>query len=775
MQKYFNVLQDKNGRVQAGLFVQVLTYPAGASASLFSDNGVTPQANPITTNNNGEFSFYAADGRYSLRVYGGNIQPQTYTDIVLLEDPEDGSDVVFDNAEVETLTVNTSAEVPADTTFGGTAINGSAGSSLVGFIQSGTGATARTAQAKIREPWFSIADFGAVADATGVSGVGTDNTTAIQRALDAANLSGGGVVFIPPGVFRKSDSVGSGLTMYSNTTILGVGDASVIFFDDTDSVSRSGNDMLDVEDASNIAFRDFKILGTALTYLNETNQKQCLVGEDIDGLRITNVTFYGLRYMATAFTRVQNAVLDGNRLEYIVRDGLRCTHSHNVIVSNNTFKKVSDDAVALHSKDDFAQVVPSGFVVSNNTFEESQGIRVLGAKALSITGNVMRRMLRSPVNIEVGANVDEGNTPQFAINVSGNVILDTFTFGTDYVIRLKPETRSQGGLSTQPGVNAAPYDYNYLNNTDSGSPVKVGMWGVRVCDNVIARSLPEVAAYSDYGYGDLFNRAETGFIYDPAMDAAKFLLHGIEVHGPVNGAVISGNSISGLGAGFSAIRFPVAGSTNFIDHSNLVVEGNVIIDCPGSGISMANTGSSAKNVFIRNNVFDLDPFFRAATHNSDNTWSSSASVVGVLAGGTILAAFFTGNVFKNLGSPSNAVVANSFQKDNIVFTSGNAAGDSASNKGVRNLSQFRGNVFVIYDADPTSATYGQITTIPSTDSSTIPTTGRYVQGWRVNNPTPTVSGAASSQYVVTGWLRLTTGTGHVLNTDWVELRCLTGT
>jgi hypothetical protein len=192
MQKYFNVLQDKNGRVQAGLFVQVLTYPAGASASLFSDNGVTPQANPITTSINGEFSFYAADGRYSLRVYGGNIQAQTYTDIVLLEDPEDGSDVVFDNAEVETLTVNTSAEVPADTTFGGTAINGQSGSSLVGFIQSGTGATARTVQSKLRDS-ISVKDFGAVGDSV------TNDLAAFQASYDAAET--GQQILIPEGVY----------------------------------------------------------------------------------------------------------------------------------------------------------------------------------------------------------------------------------------------------------------------------------------------------------------------------------------------------------------------------------------------------------------------------------------------------------------------------------------------------------------------------------------------------------------------------------------------
>ena len=71
----------------------------------------------------------------------------------------------------------------------------STGSSLVGHIQSGSGATARTAQSKLRDI-VSVKDFGAVGDGV------TDDTAAFNAAILAVALAGGGIVTAPADTYK---------------------------------------------------------------------------------------------------------------------------------------------------------------------------------------------------------------------------------------------------------------------------------------------------------------------------------------------------------------------------------------------------------------------------------------------------------------------------------------------------------------------------------------------------------------------------------------------
>lgn len=67
-------------------------------------------------------------------------------------------------------------------------------------------------------PVFDVKAYGAVGNGNGAGG-GTNDRGAIQGALNAANSAGGGIVFLPKGVYQ----VDTALQIYSNTTLTGPG------------------------------------------------------------------------------------------------------------------------------------------------------------------------------------------------------------------------------------------------------------------------------------------------------------------------------------------------------------------------------------------------------------------------------------------------------------------------------------------------------------------------------------------------------------------------
>jgi len=82
MEKKLGTVADKKGNAVEGATVRVQAYPGGALSTIYSDNlGVTGIPNPLVTDENGAFEYYAADGHYSW-VITTNIDTRTINDIV---------------------------------------------------------------------------------------------------------------------------------------------------------------------------------------------------------------------------------------------------------------------------------------------------------------------------------------------------------------------------------------------------------------------------------------------------------------------------------------------------------------------------------------------------------------------------------------------------------------------------------------------------------------------------------------------------------------------
>jgi hypothetical protein len=197
MQLFTDNIQDQYGNAVDGASVLISVSAGGspgAAATIYADNGVTPKANPLTTNTKGEFSFYAAGGTYipTVTISGGS---PVVSPAITLFDPDD-----LAAATGPGLIGFDASETYAAGTVGArlTDIAASGGSSLVGFIQAGTGAVAITMQDKAREI-VSVKDFGAVGDGV------IDDTAAIQAAIDYVIALGGGAVYAPRGTYRITD------------------------------------------------------------------------------------------------------------------------------------------------------------------------------------------------------------------------------------------------------------------------------------------------------------------------------------------------------------------------------------------------------------------------------------------------------------------------------------------------------------------------------------------------------------------------------------------
>lgn len=625
----------------------------------------------------------------------------------------------------------------------------------------------------------NVKDFGAKGD--GVA----DDWPSVQLAWNYAAATGR-KLWLPAGTYNLI-SVSASLVPSSGMAVFGDGmENTKIKWNPSDPSLALITKVSAAADITGFELRDLHIEGGHGDGGNyaQTDNYPVLLWK-AHGSRISRVKISKSRVMGMVFRLCSGVDIRECVVQFCARDGINTGDCFSVSVVGNRVEYVDDDAIA-HATQIFG-VVDKGFECVGNIVRFAQGIRALSASTATITGNNLEFCMTQGISVATFGPADSsanGRSAACGVIISGNTIkncfdranVDNLNQAAPY-IRISGNSAQASGLAAIPGENdtatgtvISPYPYfGNPNNGNVNLPVPAS-YHITITGNTFVRDVPTGGLLSSLGYGTFYTR--NGPV-DPTITNAAILEAGIFLaQGPVRNVLIANNMFAGIG---SAVQ--LGPTSNF---RGVMFSKNVVFDCDAA---LSAAGTENHNISFIDNVIDLDPFHASTNRGLNGTWLADGSPTAFLcqsANGFAIG----GNVIRNVcrvadfnlnSSPSVTGTRLQLLPGNVVECDPSTTGFSTSNKGVGNVPRAGSVIHRIVDADPASATFRQVLNNCPVSFNAQPTTGKYVAGHVVWNNTQAVAGAASSQYIVAGWARMTTGSAHVLNTDWREMRTLTGT
>jgi hypothetical protein len=697
----------------------------------------------------------------------------------------DGTQAIIGVGGVDQMTVSNAGVVTANS-FVGNVTGNISGGVLSGDVSSATvlatgSTTARSLANRVTDP-VNVKDFGAVGDGV------TDNQTAFQAAINVALAAGGGTIYIPKGVYNfpntsNAAKLDPGL---GNLTFKGDGyTSSILKYWEGTGTDQQGNLFSNVTNnpaKGALIFQDLQIQGSLGTRTGRRGNPMWL--DYYSEVLINSCKFYNIAAMAMDFHYCGSFKCIDSHFENIAADGVRARDTLDCLVTGNKFLRTGDDPIALHltggTSPPKANPQAERFIVSNNTVVNCAGACVLvsGGRKTIITGNTFTLMRGISVSPSFGTS--EGFRPIYDTIISNNSFTDS-CFGTTISnfapqsIAIFSNTKSTastnntipGDYDSVTGGFILPRDYTQSNTYNQSGP---RTQNIIIQGNAFSVTRSGVAAFSDFGYGQ---RNYQGVNYDYAVPENDLLpSNTIAFYGQFENVNVSNNIIKDCYRAI-AIEPQILEDANDSPNKhikNFIIDSNSIYNSQYIGISI-NTSSSVDNnrdITISNNVINCDPYRLASNSNIDGTYDSE-SFPSAIEFGWSKGIKIHGNKFKNC---CRLIASNSPQlnyiSDNIAHCSSPVAvGFNIGNKGIGTILTNNNWVYVIEDSDPTSATYLNVTHTTINTSASIPSSGWYYRGWFVKNTTPSID---ANNMIILGWIRLTTGTGHVSGTDWAVAR-----
>ena len=313
-----------------------------------------------------------------------------------------------------------------------------AGSRLSGFRQTGTGATARTVDAKLKET-VSVTDFGAVGDGV------TDDTAAIQAALNASSN-----IYLPPGTYKTT----APLLLNTYSQINGSGSNSII---------KNTTNLSVIESTTSTGSRIYFVGGG--NFKIEGNTAGIVAGSI--GLNMQNITYatwsnVWIQYIGTG-------VLHGNGYSSYYNTYYSCivTEGTNGIVNSTLGNENRFIAFRIH-----AVTGTSDTDCSCNSYiacaieQFTTGHLITGAAALAIRyiGSRLESTVGAAVGISINNNAEQTSivSPYFAsvaTTITDNSITGTSIFSAD-ILKLNSGTTAEKHVLTKVVKSIAPLAAN---------------------------------------------------------------------------------------------------------------------------------------------------------------------------------------------------------------------------------------------------------------------------------------------------------------------------
>ena len=500
---------------------------------------------------------------------------------------------------------------------------------------------------------FNVKDYGAIGN--GIA----DDTVAIQAVMNALKLAGGGVAYLPKGVYRVNKTadlaIGDGkhaITLYSNISVIGDGPYLTII-KPLDSAQGNlpilyGYPVGGDTEIKNVQIRDLQIDGNK-------SRGGGVMGED------EGINFYGGNNIL-----LDNLVIHSNGQDGFDLDNYTAGPSKNITVTNCRFYE--NGGAAIHPEIE-------NMIVANCHFEENGHARALDANplvaayacAVDATGDnfAISNCTFKNNHVDILANNATISNCTF-LNSSGRTPIKQNAAGTNNISNCRITALGSGSIGIE--INAAN-SFNFISNTTinaqgagikqttggdlliAGNTISGGVYGVQVLNQNSKRVSITDNRFSSVSTTMIrIESAGGGQAIGNYSDQAAGVL--IDLRSSTSNWLVASNYGSGTATGVRCF----SGVSNTIRDNHFV--GGLDIQTASNRIISNRFGTLAINAGGTSNLFENNEITGTITHTTatynSNTWrgNTGAGVAGIFSGtvgpltsggGTIISAAVSAN------------------------------------------------------------------------------------------------------------------------------------